>query len=279
MDAFERRENITLINNGQKIFGIIHRPLTLEKVPAVLICHGLAGQKIGAHRMYVTLSEHLVKLGIASLRFDFRGSGDSEGEFAEMTLKGEISDAFSALDFLIDDPFIDTNRLGFFGRSFGGAIATKSVALWAPIFNAVQWEKQWEKVQTATMDAQERHDLMRIDGQMPSMEFYGELFQMNLLEHIHKLQHVPFLHIQGEKDPIVDISHANQYIEARKIASSESKFIRLEHSDHDFSHPEEKKQSIIDTSNWFLRTLCSQSELRYPPTKKFGEYPRTRRAQ
>ena len=81
MRKIEERQSVVLENEGQKIFGILHRPIHVDSCPAVLICHGLAGHKTGQYRIYVILAEKLSEAGIASFRIDFRGSGDSEGKF------------------------------------------------------------------------------------------------------------------------------------------------------------------------------------------------------
>ncbi|MFQ5728792.1 MAG: alpha/beta hydrolase family protein [Waddliaceae bacterium] len=264
MEKFETRRWVEFTNEGSKILGVMHHPIGIEKAPAVLFCHGLAGQKTGQHRMYVLLSECLSKIGVASMRFDFRGSGDSEESFAEMSLKGEVSDAGKALEFLSQQPNIDPTRMGIFGRSFGCAIAVmashrfgkvKSIALWAPVFNANQWEEHWEMFQTNQVDKEQRQELMRINGQLPSMSFYEELFNMTIDKELDSLKKIPLLLIHGENDPIVSIKHSEKYEEARKQASGETKFIRLPHSDHDFTHPEEKLEAINHTCQWFSKTL------------------------
>lgn len=264
MEKFEEREWIELINEGQKMFGVLHRPLGNVITPAVLICHGLAGNKIGMHRMYVSLSEMLAKIGIASLRLDFRGSGDSEGEFSEVTFSGEVSDALVALNYLAKQPNIDAKRLGIYGRSFGGAVAImtaqkypsiKSFALWASIFDVKQWEAMWELVRTGQVDEKKGHEMMRINGQLPGLQFYQELFSVDLTSYLKDLSRIPMLHIHGEKDPVVKIDHANKFVEFRKNAESETQFIRLPHSDHDFSHPEEKVLALKETCAWFQKTL------------------------
>jgi len=261
---FENREAVVFENEGTKIFGILHRPIGEQNPPVVVFLHGLAGHRIGKHRMYVQLSECLSQVGIASFRFDFRGSGDSEGEFGQMSLQGEIGDALASIDFLSQMPDLDLGRLGIFGRSFGGVVAVytahrcgraKSMALWAPVFNGKQWETQWEMVQTQQIDEKQRHEMMRINGQLPSLSFYQDLFSMNLEAELQALQKIPFLIIHGEQDPIVGIHHSEQYLGQRKNGNAETKFIRLAHSDHDFTHPDEKLHAINRTCQWFAKTL------------------------
>lgn len=264
MQKFEEREHVEFINEDAKIFGVVHKPIGEEKAPAVLFCHGLAGHRIGTHRMYVSLSENLSRVGIVSLRFDFRGQGDSEGNFAEMTLEGEVSDALEALNYLKSLPFVDSKRIGIFGRSFGGAISilaahrlgdVKSIALWAPVYDAKQWEEQWEMFETHQMNEQARHKMMRINGQLPSISFFKELFAMDLRKEVESLNHIPMLLIHGKKDPLVGIEHSEKYIEIRKKGFAKTEFIKLLHSDHDFTHPEEKLRAINQTSQWFAKTL------------------------
>jgi dipeptidyl aminopeptidase/acylaminoacyl peptidase len=264
MKKFEKRECFALENNDQKIFGIAHRPLNADKTPAVLICHGLAGTKVGTHRIYVMLATELVKRGISAYRIDFRGSGDSEGLFGDMTFSDEVSDAVMTLNRMSEDPQIDPTRIGIVGSSFGGAIAIsaaaafakiKSIALWASIFDVSQWEKTWEIVSTGQVDEEKRHDLMRINGQLPGMQFYEELFTLDLTKDHDALQNTPMLHIHGETDPVVSISHAYKFEALRKNATALTEFMRLSYSDHDFSHPEEKLRTIDKTCEWFKKTL------------------------
>ncbi len=264
MEKFEERYSVEIEIHEKKIFGVIHKPITQGKVPAVLFCHGLAGHKIGKHRMYVTLAECLAQHGIASLRIDFRGSGDSEGSFSDMTYTSEVHDALMSLTYLSELSFIDPQRIGIFGRSFGGAVAImaaekfkklKAIALWASIFDVSQWEKSWELVSTGQVDERTRHELMRIDGQLPGMKFYEELFKLDLTKGLSSLDTIPMLHIHGEKDTVVTVDHADKFAKHRKNASAATRFLRLPHSDHDFTHPEEKTKAIQLTCEWLKENL------------------------
>lgn len=137
------REPISFMNEGQKLIGVLHRPAgaSRDKIPAVVLFHGFTGTKVEPHRIFVKAAEALAREGIAALRFDFRGSGDSEGDFEDMTLQGEISDARASLDYLSGIPGIDDDNIGILGLSMGGAVAAsvsddprvKSVVLWSAV--------------------------------------------------------------------------------------------------------------------------------------------------
>jgi alpha/beta superfamily hydrolase len=75
-------------------------------------------------RIAQTLSER----GCAALRFNFRGVGRSQGHYDEG--RGEIDDMVGALDALAkvsSERWIDTERLGVIGYSFGAWIAGQAV--------------------------------------------------------------------------------------------------------------------------------------------------------
>lgn len=105
--------------------GMIHIPENpTGNVPVVVIYHGFGGNKMGPQFTFVKLSRILEKHGIASVRFDFAGSGESDGDFSNMTFTNEIYDANAILDYVEKLDFIDKDKIAIFGYSMGGAIAS-----------------------------------------------------------------------------------------------------------------------------------------------------------
>lgn len=264
MSQIENREPIVLSNNGQKIFGVLHLPKAVSNPPCILICHGLGGHKTGRYRIYVDLAEALIKRGIASFRFDFRGSGDSEGEFSEVTLTGEVEDALKAFEYLKTETRIDRERIGVFGRSMGGAVAVlssaetqmvKSMALWAPMYNGDDWRHMWNMIQSGQASEAESQEMRRINGQVASMDFYAEMFKMKVDESLLKLSNIPLLLMHGVNDEVIRHAHSEMYAALRKHSDAPTKFIPLPHADHDFTHAEERKYAIELTADWFSETL------------------------
>ncbi|PKP55158.1 hypothetical protein CVT91_16415, partial [Candidatus Atribacteria bacterium HGW-Atribacteria-1] len=76
----EREEYVTLEVNDQKLRGMVHFPSGRGPFPAVALFHGFGGQRMEPHFIFVKLSRLLAKNKIITARFDFRGSGESEGE-------------------------------------------------------------------------------------------------------------------------------------------------------------------------------------------------------
>lgn len=262
--APDHRECVVLENHGQKIFGVFHKPIHVTQFPAVLICHGFGGHKVGRYRLYVNIAQRLAEMGIGTLRIDFRGSGDSEGEFSEMTLEGETSDALRALHFLAEHAQVNESRIGMIGRSLGGAVAVmaasrfqtiKSICLWAPIYNASQWQDKWQHLHSAGLHSDHKEHLMTVEGQKPGYEFFKQFFAMNLEDYLPALQATPLFLIHGTQDQIVNLNHSEKYLQNRLSAIGETKFIELPLSDHDFSPLLERQLALEETCQWFNQTL------------------------
>ena len=122
--------------------GFFHKP-NQDKHPVCLIFHGFTGQKTGTKFSYVQLSRMLEAKGIASFRFDFLGSGESDGNFVDMTFQDELSCARVILEECLK--MENCTEIYVLGHSMGGAIASelaklypdviKKMVLWAPAFN------------------------------------------------------------------------------------------------------------------------------------------------
>ena len=84
-------------------------------VPAAVICHGFGA----SHRAMRSSARILARQGIASLIFDFRGHGSSEG-----AMDGKmVDDVVSAWNTLKQFPEVDKNRMGLIGHSLGAMSA------------------------------------------------------------------------------------------------------------------------------------------------------------
>jgi hypothetical protein len=78
------------------------------------------------NNVVTALAEDICDAGIAALRFDFRGVGNSEGEYDNGI--GETDDAIEALNFLVLHDNVDSSRIGIAGYSFGAARALEVCA-------------------------------------------------------------------------------------------------------------------------------------------------------
>lgn len=80
-----REEAVELHCAGERLWGILARPPegVATKPVAVLIAVGGPQYRVGSHRQFVQLARALARQGHVSLRFDYRGMGDSEGDLRD----------------------------------------------------------------------------------------------------------------------------------------------------------------------------------------------------
>lgn len=90
-----------------------------SSAPLLVLCHGFGGDKRGA--LFDNITDSLNRAGIAVLRFDFNGHGQSEGRFEDMTVPNEINDALCVLRYASSLPWV--SRLAIGGHSQGGVVA------------------------------------------------------------------------------------------------------------------------------------------------------------
>jgi exosortase A-associated hydrolase 1 len=82
---------------GEHLVGVISEPLEVTR-RGVLILVGGPQYRIGSHRQFVHIARHLAEAGIAAMRFDIRGMGDSSGDYRELEdINPDIAAALDAL--------------------------------------------------------------------------------------------------------------------------------------------------------------------------------------
>ncbi len=259
-----KREWASFENGGQKIFGVLHLPEGEEKAPVVIILHGFASHKVGTNRSYVIMSEALAKEGIATLRFDFRGNGDSEGDFAEMTFSGLVTDALAALHFVANDPRLDCDRIGLFGSSLGGAAGVvaaseyekvKSLALWAPVASGLLWYRDWLVQNPEKGSADPSLALASYRGVKVNPLFQSEFAKLDAPKTLQALDHLPLLHIHSEKDAHISLLHQKAYVESRKDAKGASRFLTFPDSEHMLGRSPFFPKVVEEAISWFKTHL------------------------
>lgn len=115
--------DVSVILDGG-ISGTAHIPQGESPFPTVLLLHGFGSTKDEVGNMYRDLAAKLGEAGIASLRIDFRGFGKSDGDTGATTVDGQVEDAVTAYNWLAEQEWVDTEKIGVQGFSLGGAVAS-----------------------------------------------------------------------------------------------------------------------------------------------------------
>lgn len=111
---------ISIKRDGLTLRGDLMKP-DCEKCPVAIIFHGLMSNR-GKDRpgLFSRIADALVKRGIAVVRFDFDGHGESDGDFEDMTVYSELLDASKIIKYVHGLDFAED--IYIVGHSLGGLV-------------------------------------------------------------------------------------------------------------------------------------------------------------
>jgi len=249
-----REERITFTNSrGQKLVGIAHHPATATPNAAVILCHGMESNK--ESEKLVALGRQLSDRGILTLRFDFAGSGESEGKFEEITYSGEVKDLRAAFDFILK---YRPNKIGILGSSMGGTVALllaaqeKNVDALVTIAAPLHPERFAERILTAEEARQ-----WRAAG---FIVYHGQRINVTLLDDLDKIDvpaaarkiYCPTLVIHGDQDDTVPVEEAHELCAELR---GPKRLSTLQGADHRLTEPAHLHKALAEAADWLTGHL------------------------
>ncbi len=256
-------ENVRFKSGRYNLSGVLHIPgKGKPPYPAVVMFHGFTGNKAESHFIFTRTARHLAGKGMAVLRFDFMGSGDSDGRFENMTLHTEINDGKKAVEFLMRDKRVDKNRMGVLGLSMGAVTAsfaasrykTSALVLWAPLAYP---ELIGEKILTRKL----KKSLME-NGRVypPGMghclgkKFFESLSAVNPLEYAESYRGTVLI-VHTKDDATLSLKHSLSYFESFHGSAVLPRILLLNEGGHTFTTEFSEKTAIEETAEFFAGTL------------------------
>lgn len=233
------REEVHRISVGdQKLALVLHLP-PRTPAPCVIASHGLGASKDS--EKYLLLGREFPGAGLALCRFDFRGSGESDGAYAETSVASRIADLEAVLDFVSGHRAL-TGRSGLLGSSMGGFIALHVAAARRPPMPVVTWNAP------ATLRGLAKNQSDDVAGL--GRAFFDELRDGALAD---SPPGVTFsLTIQAELDEIVRPSHGRILFER---AADPKKLHILKGADHRLSDMSHRMEAVTLSRDWLARYL------------------------
>ena len=123
------KRTVNFFSEGARLEGDLFLPSDLkpgERRPGIVLCHGFTGVRSLILEDY---ARKFVEAGFVALTFDYRGFGGSEGPKWRLIPLEQIDDIRNAISFFEAQPEIDSERIGLWGTSFGGAHAPYAAAV------------------------------------------------------------------------------------------------------------------------------------------------------
>jgi len=252
---------VTFENLGQRLVGILQVPEKSkrgEKAPGIAMFHGFTGNRTEAHRFFVYVARALCDSGFVVLRFDFRGSGDSDGEFEDMTVPGEVSDAGKALTFLGKLKAVDKDRIGVIGLSMGGRVAALLASRDSRIKFAVLYSAALSPLRQRFFSQGRKEDLEKLEAgeaiqvgegwylKKPFFDTVDEPVPFDVMNRIK----VPILLVHSDADQVVPMDDSKKGYDIVKELNNKNEVYIVKGGDHVFSKREHTQEVTSKTLGW-----------------------------
>lgn len=259
--------DIDLPEDDHTIPATITIPMGDGPYPAVIMLHGTASNRHEVGGGYDKASQVLAEeYGIASIRFDFMGNGDSTASYRDYNYTSAVNDTHAILEYISTLPEIDSSNIGVMGWSQGGTIAMLTASKYPnEISSVVTWAGASD-MSSAALDpdyeiAKEQGYVTKtFDWREPldfGLQWYEEAINTNVLEEFEKFDG-PVFAIGGSEDTSVLPEEAKKIVDASSnIASRYFIFDGLDHTFNVFTEPtyESLYEAIDLTASFFKDTL------------------------
>ena len=209
------------IRDGLTIRGYEFRPAG-ENLPIAIVCHGIMAW-LDSVRHYAI---ELAILGYASYCFDFNGgslaNNISDGKTTDMSVKTEMADLESVIDYTRSLPFTDSNRIFLVGCSQGGFVSAmvasknkypiQKICLFYPAL-CIPSDSRSGKIMTKRFDPENIPDTIECGKMLLSKKYIEDAMSIDTYEEIGKYTGRVLI-IHGTSDAIVNCAHSMRGIDA-----------------------------------------------------------------
>ena len=198
-----------------RLAGEVYLPETARRpLPAICLCHGIPAVPYNPNdRGYTALAERFCDAGFVTMIFNFRGTGESQGN---LDMLGWAQDLNAAIGFLYNLDEVNKSHICLLGSS-GGAAASVYVAAHDLRVSSVvtlacpaTFEFMSHKQQVNALIDQFRNIGTIRDKDFPSSmtEWLNNFDMISPIRWVDKISPRPLLLIHGEGDEVVPVEHA-----------------------------------------------------------------------
>ncbi|MGH3904784.1 MAG: alpha/beta hydrolase [Pseudonocardiaceae bacterium] len=222
----------------------------------VIMMHGgPGGDKDGPAGLFTRLATALADAGLASLRFDFRGAGDSTGDYLDTTISRQVLEFHQVLEFARGKGF---SRIGVVGESLGATVVVAGsrpgidavVLLWPALYLLDGAFSPW-----LTPDRQaelDREGFIVDDGIKIGRDFVAEIWAVRDVESRLRQLTVPTLLVHGEQDRVVPVRQSRR---ASEVLPGASQLVLVPGGDHGLTRTSEQDLVVGQAVEWLSRHL------------------------
>jgi dipeptidyl aminopeptidase/acylaminoacyl peptidase len=244
--------------DGRDIPAWLYRPAVEGKVPVVLSIHG--GPEAQEKPVYQPVYQYLLSRGIAVLATNIRGSTGYGKSYQRLVQRdwggGDLRDWEHAAEWLRAQEWVDPERIGVYGGSYGGfavlSCVTRLPQYWAAavdIFgpsNLVTFAK-------AVPPTWKRFIARFVGDPETEADFLMERSPITYVENIR----APLLVIQGATDPRVVKGESDQFVEKLQSLGREVEYVVFEDEGHGFTKRANELKAYRLAAEWLEQHLSA----------------------
>ncbi len=231
--------------------------------PTVIVVHGLTGQRLGKSYHLVEFARMLSARGLAVVRFDQAGCGESTGRFEELTIPSMIADTRAVCDWAAAQPWCDAQRLAFVGLSLGAlpVVACENEygpfasALWAPVYDMPRVFGNTAK--TGLRAILEHQGWVPYRGVRIGKGFVDTLDAVDTGSQLAESA-APLLVCHSRADDVVRFEEGESYRDRCAAIGRACQFVEFVDANHDFADYAHR-QKLLETTVAFIAERAGRS--------------------
>lgn len=214
------------VEDGEEVSAVHH---SADSDKWIFFCHGYGSDKEGS---YEERAKRAVEEGYNAVRFDFRGNGESDGDFIDQSLSSRIADLEACIN------FFEPEKIYLFGMSFGGKVVlhtTEDLEVEALVLKS---PVTYNSIMDKFREVVEEKGTYTHFGDKTIDERFFEDFDTYSFEEVTSGLDLPVAVFHGGADTTV---HFENSAEAVKAFETEALLYKLEGEGHSMSDGGEKK--------------------------------------
>lgn len=212
------------VEQGEEVATVRHEA---DSDKWVFFCHGFGSNKQGS---YERRAEKMVEQGWNAVRFDFRGNGESDGEFIDQFLSTRIRDLKTVVK------FFDSEEYVLFGSSFGGKVAFHAATDLEPEAVIGKAPVTYNEIMDKFREAVKNKGEFEYIPDKPIDERFFEDFDRYNFDNVLERLDLPVAVFHGSKDTTVHPEHS---FNAAESLDTELMLQKLKDEKHSFSESAE----------------------------------------